>query len=162
MAKVVLSEEQAEAARKRSQVWRNNNRERKLQQSRDWHAANKDWKREYDKQWKKANPIKAKLLKFRTSLKKFGITYEQYCQILKFQKGRCAICKKYPDKNRRLCVDHCHDNGRVRGLLCDSCNKMLGVYEKWAQEFDDYHSRYMGGHPLVYDTPRPWYEGQTE
>lgn len=39
---------------------------------------------------------------------------------------RCAICRVASGRHRRLAVDHCHKTGRIRGLLCGRCNKMLG------------------------------------
>lgn len=55
----------------------------------------------------------------------FGITVEQYDKLLHEQGGVCAICKS---KGKRLLgVDHCHGTGKVRGLLCHSCNIALGL-----------------------------------
>ena len=54
----------------------------------------------------------------------YGITLEQYAELLIVQGGLCAICGK-PDDNRLLSVDHNHKTGQVRGLLCSDCN--LGV-----------------------------------
>lgn len=63
--------------------------------------------------------------------KKFGITVEEYETLLKQQNYVCAFCGK-PEKAkskigkiRRLCVDHCHKTGRVRGLLCYMCNHTI-------------------------------------
>jgi CRISPR/Cas system-associated protein Cas10 (large subunit of type III CRISPR-Cas system) len=59
--------------------------------------------------------------------KKYGITLKEYNTLLNNQNYTCAICKKPPQtKNRRLCVDHNHSTGEVRGLLCDLCNTALG------------------------------------
>ena len=62
----------------------------------------------------------------------FGITVEQYTALLSSQQGVCAICKK-PEtmlrkngKPRLLSVDHSHQTGEIRGLLCVHCNQMLG------------------------------------
>jgi len=52
----------------------------------------------------------------------YGLTPEQYNKILEAQGGLCAICKQ----SRKLHVDHCHESGVVRGLLCRSCNTALG------------------------------------
>lgn len=56
----------------------------------------------------------------------FGLTPEQYDEILKEQGGGCGICRRPPKPNKRLAVDHRHENGRsgpVTGLLCYVCNK---------------------------------------
>jgi hypothetical protein len=56
--------------------------------------------------------------------KEYGIDYQTYLAILKYQDYRCYICRKRPLK-RRLAVDHDHETGKVRGLLCSgerSCN----------------------------------------
>lgn len=55
----------------------------------------------------------------------FGITVEQYEQMLQRQDGTCAICHE-PPKNQALAVDHDHTTGQVRGLLCRRCNQLLG------------------------------------
>ncbi|HXF71611.1 MAG TPA: endonuclease VII domain-containing protein [Actinomycetota bacterium] len=61
-------------------------------------------------------------------LRKYGITAEDYDRLLEEQGGVCAICGRRP-KQRYLAVDHEHGTGRVRGLLCDPCNQMLGFAE---------------------------------
>jgi hypothetical protein len=55
---------------------------------------------------------------------KYGITPEEYSTMHASQNGNCAICEK---NFETLCVDHDHDTGRVRGLLCQSCNKFIGL-----------------------------------
>jgi len=57
---------------------------------------------------------------------RYGITADQYEQLLDRQGGRCAICDKTPT-NKRLSVDHDHETGEVRGLLCSNCNHLLGL-----------------------------------
>lgn len=52
---------------------------------------------------------------------------EKYKSILTSQHGKCAICKKHSSfLSKKLCVDHDHKTLRVRGLLCDPCNRLLG------------------------------------
>lgn len=51
----------------------------------------------------------------------YGITTEQYEQLLQIQGGRCAVCGKPPIR-KRLSVDHDHTTGLIRGLLCNYCN----------------------------------------
>jgi hypothetical protein len=78
-------------------------------------------------QWKKNNIEKNKLSIQKSKLKtKYGITLEQYDEMVKEQKGVCYICKN-ENPTRKLNVDHCHKTGRVRKLLCDKCNMTLGL-----------------------------------
>lgn len=59
----------------------------------------------------------------------FGITKEEYYQILEKQGGVCAICRKHHDtKIKHLDVDHCHETGLVRGILCRACNNGIGLF----------------------------------
>lgn len=61
----------------------------------------------------------------------YGLTDGQYEEILAAQGGGCAICgsTKCCDKDdRRMAVDHCHETGVVRGLLCRKCNLGLGFF----------------------------------
>ena len=46
--------------------------------------------------------------------------------MLEHQNECCLICNKNDEK--ALCVDHCHKTGKVRGLLCNKCNKALGLF----------------------------------
>ena len=64
----------------------------------------------------------------------YGIGIEDYDSILSAQGGCCAICGAMPVKVGRanhatLVVDHDHDTGAVRGLLCNPCNLMMGRYD---------------------------------
>ena len=56
--------------------------------------------------------------------KHYGLSDEDYDTLLAKQGGACAICRRRP--RGRLCVDHCHLTGMVRGLLCRKCNLGLG------------------------------------
>ncbi len=57
----------------------------------------------------------------------YGISVEEYDALLARQNGKCAICREKPE-GQTLCVDHCHATGKIRGLLCRSCNVGLGNY----------------------------------
>lgn len=58
----------------------------------------------------------------------YGITVQDFRRMLLAQGGLCAICRQPQAKHKLiLCVDHCHDTGRVRGLLCDNCNRGIGL-----------------------------------
>jgi hypothetical protein len=61
---------------------------------------------------------------------RYGITQEQYEEMLSEQNGGCAICGITEATNgRRLAVDHDHQTGEVRGLLCNNCNVAVGIIE---------------------------------
>ena len=57
----------------------------------------------------------------------YGLSFAQYNALFEAQHGACAICKAKAASARaeRLCVDHCHKSGKVRGLLCVRCNHMI-------------------------------------
>jgi hypothetical protein len=72
----------------------------------------------------KANPDKYKEYALKYS---YGITLEEYNQMFTAQKGCCKICNTHQTQlKRKLFVDHCHTTGKVRGLLCQPCNTLLG------------------------------------
>ena len=83
--------------------------------------ANRDINRRKSRDKYKGNPLvdREKHLK-----RKYSITQKQYEALLAEQNGECEICKK--KQVRAFDVDHCHTTGKVRGLLCTSCNRMLG------------------------------------
>jgi hypothetical protein len=86
---------------------------------------------EYQRKLWASNPSmrgKAKIRIRKRQLAKFGLDMQQYQTMFNNQNGRCAICNK--ESNQTLHVDHCHKTGKVRGLLCCSCNLALGVFEK--------------------------------
>lgn len=68
---------------------------------------------------------------WRANLKRYGLTPEQARSLYAKQGGLCAICHGPCTKTRlgRLCVDHDHLTGQVRGLLCIDCNAALGKFK---------------------------------
>jgi hypothetical protein len=60
-------------------------------------------------------------------LKRYGLTLADYERMFAEQGGRCAICATEVS-GARLCVDHDHGTGKVRGLLCHACNKAIGGF----------------------------------
>lgn len=80
--------------------------------------------------WHKANPNVRHRARW---LHKYGIdiTPEQYDELHDLQAGKCAICgRAEPVSGRRLAVDHDHQTGLVRGLLCTKCNTTVGWVEQ--------------------------------
>jgi hypothetical protein len=109
-----------EKGRLQSAAWRENNKEKYLECARK--LQNKLYHNPDGK-------LKRKIRGYK--LKQFGMTHEDYEAMLASQNGVCATCKK-PEKVRQgyglkhLAIDHDHQTGRVRGLLCQNCNLMIG------------------------------------
>jgi len=62
--------------------------------------------------------------------KTLGITDETYWDLYHKQAGRCGICRRrlYSKRYKVFCVDHDHDTGAIRGLLCHNCNRAVGMF----------------------------------
>jgi hypothetical protein len=116
---------------------------REYQQKRRLRNSSKE--REYQKNYRDNNKDKRKNVMLKL---KFNLTLDEYNFMLDAQSGVCKICgmsettkKNNSDEVRMLCVDHDHNTGQVRGLLCNRCNRALGHYEASkprAQEFEKY------------------------
>ncbi len=84
--------------------------------------------RERSEAWRRDNRARHKSTAFAVHLRKYGLSVEQYGEMLDRQGGKCAICRRGPEVaiHGRLVVDHCHAADRVRGLLCNACNTGIG------------------------------------
>ena len=90
--------------------------------AREWHHKRPDYVRKKNAEWKSKNPDYA-LNRYR--LVKYGVTPEDISILRSKQDGKCAGCGLELSLVKE-CVDHCHSSGKVRGLLCNSCNLILG------------------------------------
>ncbi len=75
--------------------------------------------------WARDNPERI----FEQRLRKYGITPADYEVLNVRAGGLCEICEGLNDNGQRLAVDHCHDEGHVRGLLCSKCNTGIGQFD---------------------------------
>ena len=93
----------------------------------EYYERNKDKLRAYQKEYARKNRDRI----YKQSLtRKYGMTQDEYEMMYESQNGLCAICEnKCVNKQHKgnLCVDHCHETKKVRGLLCHKCNTMLGL-----------------------------------
>lgn len=93
-------------------------------------VANRNQRNARLRAWRLKNPIAAKANDKRSRLKsKYDLSEQQVEEMRSTQHGKCAICQR---STTRLFVDHCHATGRVRSLLCQTCNTFLGWYERKA------------------------------
>lgn len=84
--------------------------------------------KEQRKQWAKKNPIAIREARLRHDRKKkYSLEEGEYETLLSSQGGVCAICGE-SQLRRALAVDHNHNSGKVRGLLCDKCNLGIGLF----------------------------------
>jgi hypothetical protein len=93
----------------------------------------KDKSSGYRKECKSCISIRPKnlnkeLVRNRTIKWKYGITSEEYETLVFKQNNLCAICDK-PNNEQRLDIDHNHETGKVRGLLCHQCNLAIGCFK---------------------------------
>ncbi len=84
-------------------------------------------RREYHRRYRARNPDRARAQDRAQTIRSKGISVEAYEALFETQKGACAICEK-SQTGRRLAIDHDHATGRVRGLLCNTCNTALGKF----------------------------------
>lgn len=111
-------------------------RERYYRQKADstWAARNREATRVRTAQWRERNPDRVREITRGVHYKRnYGITVEDYNRLLESQGGACAICqatetRTMAGKTRRLSVDHDHETGAVRGLLCGGCNSGVGYF----------------------------------
>src|SRR5262245_57445902 len=113
-----------EELKARISAYRQANREELLKRRRAHYQENKEVIKEQTRAYRHARRRNNDPRLRSVELKRYGITLAEYDALLEKQGGVCAICRKH--SKRRLCVDHCHRTGMIRGLLCDSCNLGLG------------------------------------
>lgn len=86
---------------------------------------------------RKANPAKYSALYLASMRRRrYGISPEDFQGMLEAQAGLCAICCEPMRPGRWTHVDHNHETGRVRGLLCHSCNLGIGHLKEDPLRFD--------------------------
>ena len=105
-----MREAEKQKARDRSKKWREDNRERS---------------RMYANRYARQNPATAREWTWKDQGIEF--TYEEYEALLVKQEYRCGICKTHTSElPKSLAVDHDHETGEIRGLLCMNCNLGIG------------------------------------
>lgn len=109
------------------QLWVDNNRDKTRANSAKFAKVNRDKCNAKLKRYRKKYPEKEKSRRLK---KRYGITLDDYNDMLKNQNECCDICKKHKTTWKiPLNVDHCHTTGKVRGLLCGQCNRGIGIFE---------------------------------
>lgn len=125
MADLARTEDRREYHRR----WRLENPDRVREASRR-HSQKPETKAKR-KAWEQENPEKRRDYHIK---RRFGLPFGAYDKMLEAQGGACGICGGPPVGRPWLDVDHCHKTGRIRGLLCNPCNRLLGFIEKYLQD----------------------------
>jgi hypothetical protein len=105
--------------------WYAQNRQREIARVRAWQQANRARVNAAAQARRSANPGSSREGYLKRT---FGITQAEYDAMLAAQGGGCAICGRTPREGKSLHVDHDHETGRIRGLLCFRCNGGLGQF----------------------------------
>jgi hypothetical protein len=131
--KPALSSWCKECRREQERAWRQNNQEKYREQERrrserrrqdpEQQAYYAEYKRRYRKT--PAGRLEVRAARLR---REYGLTVQQFEAMLEVQGGRCLICRNPPRSGAHLHVDHCHNTGKIRGLLCFGCNGGLGAF----------------------------------
>lgn len=108
--------------------WAKNNREQVVANHNRWNSENRERIRAQAKarRWKDVEKSREKERK-KSVYSAYGITFEQKEAMFEAQGRKCAACGgDEPRSKKGWHIDHCHDSGRIRGILCHSCNASLG------------------------------------
>lgn len=107
--------------------YRLDNLDRERENNRKWRANNLARARATVN--RRQNKSKSQMSRKNSMLRlRYGITLDQFNQMLIAQNNKCAICQILIDETpkKQLCVDHCHTTEKIRGLLCGNCNAGIG------------------------------------
>lgn len=118
-----------ECNRKLRKTWYSKNREAAVAKAKRWQAENKDRYLESQRQHRAQNREELREKDRQRWLKaKYGLTPDSFNDLLARQNNACAICGRAMGTD--LHVDHDHRENRVRGLLCGSCNRGIGLLQE--------------------------------
>lgn len=113
----------------RQQRYRADNPERTNAYSRKWRAENPEKVAASLRSWEERHQEHRRNYNRMVSLRKlYGMSLEEYENIMERQDGGCAICGRKPGSKRKHHVDHDHETGKIRGILCSQCNTGLGMF----------------------------------
>ena len=109
--------------------WRVEHPEEVLACSKKWRAEHLEECRADGKKYRAEHQKEKRAYRL---MHEYGMTIEEYDNLFTAQNGVCAICG-LPQSSKRLFVDHSHETGKLRGLLCRRCNIVLGIMEDSTQ-----------------------------
>src|SRR5205085_7877809 len=96
--------------------------------AREWRAANPRRHTEVKRSWEKRNPERHARTILRASARRLGLDADSILAHFDAHNGLCDICEQPDSSGMRLAIDHCHEKGSFRGLLCGHCNRGMGHF----------------------------------
>lgn len=114
------------------QTFSEESKKKRREYNKQWHIQKRsnnseyqNYRKEYYVNNKEAFKAKVKDCHLK---RQFGISWKEYQVMFEMQNGLCVLCER-KENNRMLSVDHNHETGEVRGLLCGDCNRGLGLFK---------------------------------
>jgi hypothetical protein len=90
----------------------------------------KEKSRAYSKRYYTSHKVSCNRASLDARLKRnFGVTLAERDALIQAQGGKCTLCERVFNPLDRACIDHDHITGRMRGIICTSCNKALGLFK---------------------------------
>lgn len=118
-----------ELKRECGKKWRQKHKEELKESKKKWYQDHKEEQKENKKKYYQDHKEERKEYDKRRHYKKmYNLTLEEIDQILIKQNHKCALCGMSLLETKR-CTDHSHKTNKVRGILCDRCNKGLGFFQ---------------------------------
>lgn len=99
-------------------------KERKRQRQKEYYQQNREYYLAKQREANLLNPDRARSWVYKT---RYGITLEIFRLMMQRQEGKCLICR---EEMKTPCVDHCHETGKARGLLCRFCNMGIAALKE--------------------------------
>jgi len=110
------------------QQYYSDNKDKILERGKQYYSDNKEMVLGKQKKYRENNKEKIRKRDWLYNLKRYGITKKEYLEMFNEQNGCCKICKTHQSKLKSgLHIDHNHNTGKIRGLLCSKCNQALGL-----------------------------------
>jgi hypothetical protein len=121
-------ESQNESRLAKQKAYREANREKHRAWANAYRLAHMQETRERKARWREANLAKERKRASDYYLRnRYGLTPEEFSAMRRDQNDRCAICRTPLSLLSRIHIDHCHNSGKIRGLLCNNCNTGMGM-----------------------------------
>lgn len=127
MNDIPTPEEQRTASNARRREYYHKNKEKCRQSQNRYKKVHRGRYTQLQRQWREKNPLQV----YESCIKRvYGISYERVRQMFIEQDGVCPICSNKFGGKKDMQIDHNHATGQIRQLLCQNCNRGLGIFKE--------------------------------